>query len=212
MKKNPGKSDRFTLIELMVVLAVVLLLVSVGIMVAPMVTRQASESKTKALMAMIDNALQEYKNSDVSGGHFPISPLTTKEKTMQYTPLFLFGNETLDVDKVKGTILQFFEYEQIKPQLAYVQAGTYGGHCVNDGFGMPVLYMAPGYRMNGGYDLISLGANSMPGDVDSKDLQKSDSVIHKRVVNGFLSVVDKKEAKYAKMLGEGDDLANFKSK
>lgn len=215
MKKKSGKNSRFTLIELMVALVVVLLLVSIGIMVAPLVTRHFSEAKTKALMGMIETAIEQYKNSNLSGGNYPVSPLTTKEKGTQYTPFFmdnydLKNDSENDNQNIKYNMVQFFEIEQVKSNLLYEPDAE--RHYITDGFGMPFLYMAPGYRMSGGYDLISLGANKMPGDNEGKDVKKDDGAIYKRILNGRLSVEDKKEAKYAAQLGESDDIANFKSK
>lgn len=204
MEKRMGKNCRFTLIEIMIALAVVLILVSMGILLAPLVTRQASESKTKALMGMIDSALQEYKNSR---GIYPVpTQMIDPVRGTQYSPLFILGDETLEADKAKGTILEFFDFEQIKAQSVFMKSA---GHCVTDGFGMPFLYMAPGYRMAGGYDLVSLGANSMPGDAEVKKVPKT---IRDRIATGRLSVENKEEASYAVLLGEGDDLANFKQK
>ena len=210
MKKKSGKNSRFTLIELMVALVVVLLLVSIGIMVAPLVTRHFSEAKTKALMGMIETAIEQYKNSNLSGGNYPVSPLTTKEKGTQYTPFFmdnydLKNDSENDNQNIKYNMVQFFEIEQVKSNLLYEPDAE--RHYITDGFGMPFLYMAPGYRMSGGYDLISLGANKMPGDNEGKDVKKDDGAIYKRILNGRLSVVDKKEAKYAAQLGSGDDIA-----
>ena len=209
MKKKSGKNSRFTLIELMVALVVVLLLVSIGIMVAPLVTRHFSEAKTKALMGMIETAIEQYKNSNLSGGNYPVSPLTTKEKGTQYTPFFmdnydLKNDSENDNQNIKYNMVQFFEIEQVKSNLLYEPDAE--RHYITDGFGMPFLYMAPGYRMSGGYDLISLGANKMPGDNEGKDVKKDDGAIYKRILNGRLSVVDKKEAKYAAQLGSGDDI------
>lgn len=211
MKKRMGKNCRFTLIEIMITLGVVLLLVSIGILVVPLVTRQFSEAKTKALMGMIETAIEQYKNSNISGGHYPISPLTTTEKTTQYTPFFmdnydLKNNSENDNQNVKYNMVQFFEIEQVEGNLLYEPNA--GRFYITDGFGMPFLYMAPGYRSTGGYDLISLGANKMPGNNEGKDVKKDDSGIYKRILNGRLSVVDKKEAKYAAQLGEGDDIAH----
>lgn len=210
MKKRMGKNGRFTLIEIMITLGVVLILVSIGILVVPLVTRQFSEAKTKALMGMIETAIEQYKNSNISGGHYPISPLTTKEKGTQYTPFFmdnydLKNNSENDNQNVKYNMVQFFEIEQVEGNLLYEPAAE--RFYITDGFGMPFLYMAPGYRSTGGYDLISLGANKMPGNNEAKDVQKDDGAIYKRILNGRLSVVDKKEAKYAAQLGSGDDIA-----
>ena len=209
MKKRMGKNCRFTLIEIMITLGVVLILVSIGILVVPLVTRQFSEAKTKALMGMIETAIEQYKNSNISGGHYPISPLTTKEKTTQYTPFFmdnydLKNNSENDNQNVKYNMVQFFEIEQVEGNLLYEPDAE--RFYITDGFGMPFLYMAPGYRSTGGYDLISLGANKMPGNNEGKDVKKDDGAIYKRILNGRLSVVDKKEAKYAAQLGSGDDI------
>lgn len=209
MKKRMGKNCRFTLIEIMITLGVVLILVSIGILVVPLVTRQFSEAKTKALMGMIETAIEQYKNSNISGGHYPISPLTTKEKTTQYTPFFmdnydLKNNSENDNQNVKYNMVQFFEIEQVEGNLLYEPDAE--RFYITDGFGMPFLYMAPGYRSTGGYDLISLGANKMPGNNEGKDVKKDDGGIYKRILNGRLSVVDKKEAKYAAQLGSGDDI------
>lgn len=219
MKKRMGKNCRFTLIEIMIVLTVVLILVSMGILLAPLVTRQASESKTKALMGMIDSALQEYKNYR---GIYPVPTQMIDSKLgTQYSPLFILGDKKLEPDeaqfeskddKDKVSLLKFFDFEQIKAQTVFMNdPGTKKGigHCVTDGFGVPFLYMAPGYRMAGGYDLVSLGANGMPGDAKVKEVPQK---IRDRIATGRLSVEDKTETSYAVLLGEGDDLANFKQK
>ncbi|MBQ9774877.1 MAG: hypothetical protein IJW17_02440 [Lentisphaeria bacterium] len=210
MKKRMGKNCRFTLIEIMITLGVVLILVSIGILVVPLVTRQFSEAKTKALMGMIETAIEQYKNSNISGGHYPISPLTTHGNDTQYTPFFmdnydLKNNSENDNQNVKYNMVQFFEIEQVEGNLLYEPAAE--RFYITDGFGMPFLYMAPGYRSTGGYDLISLGANKMPGNNEGKDVKKDDGGIYKRILNGRLSVVNKKEAEYAAQLGSGDDIA-----
>ena len=89
MMKRNRKDSRYTLVEIMMVLIVILILVTIGILVAPLITRQASAAKTKALMGMIENAIEEYKGSALSGGNYPMSPLTCGSKGTQYTPFFL---------------------------------------------------------------------------------------------------------------------------
>lgn len=212
MKKQSEKRNCFTLIELMVVMAIIIILVSIGVMVAPLITRQGSEAKTKALMAMIENAIEEYKNSNLNGGNYPVSPLTAdKTYGTQYTPFYMDNydidsKEEYDNKNIKFNMVQYFEIEQIKDNLQYDPAAD--RKFVTDGFKMPFFYMAPGYRMNGSYDLISLGANQMPGHGEGvpKGLKGT------RLGDGKVSVTDKKESKYAEQLGEGDDIANFTAK
>ena len=83
MMKRNRKDRRYTLVEMIMVITIILILVTIGILVAPLVTRQASEAKTKALMGMIENALEEYKGSDLSGGNYPMCHETC------YSPLFV---------------------------------------------------------------------------------------------------------------------------
>ena len=210
MKKQRRKRNCFTLVELMMVLVVILILVSVGILVAPLITRQASEAKTKALMSMIENAIEEYKNSNLNGGNYPVSPdMYDSAYKTQYTPFFIDDYDIEDRDEtstgnIKNNMIQFFEIEQLKSNLSYDPKVDL--QYVTDGFCMPFLYMAPGYRMNGSYDLISTGANMLPGNGEGK--KKPDS----RWQEGRISVEDKRETKYSEQLGEGDDLANFKAR
>lgn len=187
------------------VIAVILILVAVGILVAPLITRQSSEAKTKALMGMIENAIEEYRGFSLSGGNYPMSPLTCGKGT-QYTAFFLDNYDERDngedsTANPKNNMMQFFDLAQIEEQRAYSETAKL--FYVIDGFGMPFLYMAPGYRMNGGYDLISLGANLVPGT------GKNMSTPSKRLLEGFLSIDDANEAKAAAELGVGDDIANF---
>lgn len=205
MMKQNRKDRRYTLVEMIMVIAVILILVAVGILVAPLITRQSSEAKTKALMGMIENAIEEYKGFSLSGGNYPMSPLTCGSKGTQYTAFFLdIYVENSDLDdsaNIKNNMMQFFDLAQIEEQRAYSE--TAQRFYVIDGFGMPFLYMAPGYRMNGGYDLISLGANLVPGT------GKNMSTPSKRLLEGFLYIDDANEAKAAAELGVGDDIANF---
>ena len=204
MKRN-RKDSRYTLVEIMMVLIVILILVTIGILVAPLITRQASAAKTKALMGMIENAIEEYKGSALSGGNYPMSPLTCGSKGTQYTPFFLdnYDERVNDEDSTanpKNNMMQFFDIAQIENQRTFsAKANLF---CVVDGFGMPFLYMAPGYRMSGGYDLVSLGANLLPGTGEIMPESK------KEVYEGILPVGDKSAAE----LGKGDDIANFMQK
>lgn len=196
----------FTLIEIMAVVSIILLLMGVGFYLLGGATSQSSRAKTKALMGMIENAMAQYKNTM---GNFPYSPLTADEiYGTQYTPFYMDNydedcTEENENKNIKYNMVQFFEIEQIKNNLQYDPAAK--RKFVIDGFGMPFLYMAPGYRMNGGYDLVSLGANQMPGHGNGvpKGLKGT------RIGDGKISITDKKEKPWAVQLGEGDDIANF---
>lgn len=215
MAKQNRKNSRYTLVELMMVLVIVIAIVSIGILVAPLVTRQASEAKTKALLGMIENAIEEYKGSNLNGGNYPMSPQQHggEEYGTRYTPFFIDNYDINNHDEddnqnIKYNMMQFFDIEQLSEQLSYMPDAE--RFCINDGFGMPFLYMAPGYRMTGGYDLASTGANLMPGNVDSVRMQKDDARVYNEYMNkGYLSVEHSASTKYAEQLGEGDDITNF---
>lgn len=205
MIEQVSRKHRFTLVEIMVVIAVIAILMSVGLYLLGGTTTQASEAKTKAFMGMIENAIAQYKNTM---GHLPMSPLTADAHYgTQYTPFYMDNydedsTEENDNKNIKYNMVQFFDIEQIKNNLQYDPAAD--RKFVIDGFGMPFLYMAPGYR-TGSYDLVSLGANQMPGHGDGvpKGLKGT------RIGDGKISITDKKEKEYAVQLGEGDDIANF---
>lgn len=206
MMKRNRKDRRYTLVEMIMVITIILILVTIGILVAPLVTRQASEAKTKALMGMIENALEEYKGSDLSGGNYPMCHETC------YSPLFVCGQQPPTPQTVKGTLLQFFEFEQIYDQLAFFDGEGFG---IADGFGQTFLYKAPGYRMSGGYDLASCGANLLPGLSEVKDMKDKNSYGTEQrkaydalIKSGELTIENSIEFE----LGKGDDIANFMTK
>lgn len=215
MEKRIQKNRNFTLIEMMVVLTIILILVSIGIVVAPLITRQSSEAKTKSLMHAIESAMEQYKNAE---GYYPINPMAVDGKYgTQYAPFFLdnyvlSGAEENADSNISNNMMRFFEIEQLKDSRGY--NSTAKRYFVMDGFGMPILYMHPGYRMGGGsFDLVSTGANVMPGDVSEEDVPGSKTGGTKgRFLKGTISIEHKDEAKFAAQLGEGDDIANFKAR
>ena len=127
MAKQNRKNSRYTLVELMMVLVIVIAIVSIGILVAPLVTRQASEAKTKALLGMIENAIEEYKGSNLNGGNYPMSPQQYggTEYGTRYTPFFIdnynINNHNEDDNQnIKYNMMQFFDIEQLSEQLSYM--------------------------------------------------------------------------------------------
>ena len=210
MRKKMTRLYRFTLIELMVVMAVIISLTAVGIMVGPLIARKSSESKTRALLQAISVALEQSKNSDLTGGNYPVLG-DPQENT--YAPFYIDMSPNvnkIDPEWLRETkLLQFFDYESVKANV--VRTGGEGSEAkgyIVDGFGTPFLYMVPGYRMNGSYDLVSMGANSVPGS-GWKDSELSEIRSDGNFKKHKLSLDNSKMKKYIRALGEGDDIANF---
>lgn len=200
MTKRLSRLSRFTLIELMMVMAVIIVLVAAGVIVGPLINRKSSESKTRALLQAIQTAMEQYKNSDLNGGNYPISPIMVSGKSRRYTPFYMDNfNEKASPDDDKyprNNMAGFFDLNQIRNNLVYSQ----GRYFIADAFFMPFLYLAPGQVMGGsGYDLVSTGADGYPGAGDEKR--------DKRYSNGIIDL-EKDKAAVLK-LGQGDDISNF---
>lgn len=224
MKKQHDLLVRpFTLVEIMTVLCVILALIAGATFIGPVITKMSNDAKTKALIRSICLALEEYKNSELNGGNYPVSrprgrfTNLTNTAEISYQPFYLDNfdftrNDGSAVDP-RRNMIQYFDLDSLREFLQFDSAAN--SNYLKDAFGMPLIYHCPGRLNTGTFDLISTGANALPGDgIDTKgNTLNTFFSTSKQTDDTGQSVDDRPEyikpnADYAQYLGKGDDLTN----
>ena len=214
---NRMKTRKFTLIELMVVMGVILLLVGSMFLLGPAITRKNAESKTKAILKNVEMILANYKNS---GYDYPLSvergadAKADRDITPTYMPFFL---DKYDSDETKDIGMQkYISDDTFSGSLMHDDAS--GCDYVTDGFGVPIVYYCAGDT----YKLISLGANGAIGTGKDDSGKAFDSPVFKAsgkqhdeegaetLRASYIEFVYKgKEDEVDEYFGQGDDITNF---
>lgn len=136
-----------TLVEVIVVVAIVLVLASLALGVFGSTSDEPRQARTEVLIRVLDAACERYKAE--TGAYPPDDRLH----------LHLGKERTLKLDV--GTAVKrppFLELgaDQVDPTSS----------AVLDGWGRPVRYKAPGVKVVTHVDLWSAGSNGVDGDVD----------------------------------------------
>ena len=174
---------RFTLVELLAVIALISILSAIGFGVYSYAKGKAQETATEALMKQIEAGLESFH---AKAGYYPPSPTTgssDSKKSLFSTIKFTFasdgtvseidfGNEKLE--KKTGTDkVSRMKNERLEAFAKAVDMEVLKGHLDNDGdltdaWGEKIYYCAPGEFKKGSYDLISAGPDGKFGK-DSRD-------------------------------------------
>lgn len=160
--------SRFTLVEILVVLAVIAVLMGAVVGIADFVSRKNGEARTRAVVEMLRSGLEQYK---AKYGYYPP---TLKIRYNGYTPFCLDKNTA---NGVSDNFNQFVDYNQLI-QLGRSKLGADGRYQVLDGFGVPIYYRCPGYINTSTYDLGSLGIDGKLGDASSTAVTSADAKDH----------------------------------
>lgn len=165
------KSNRqsFTLVELMVVVALIVLLAGIGIGGYTFAMQRSRISQTEALIARISAALE---NGKVKHGFYP----QQKDDDNFFLQAELDVDPTGDYKRVDGVTSGNFKYPEayMRDYRKAVDMENLLGSCakiagddtlyVVDAWGRPLFYRYPGKRNPGSFDLISAGPDGKIAD------------------------------------------------
>lgn len=162
---------RFTLIELLAVMALIAILGSIGFGVYSYSKNKAKESATEALMKQLEAGLEKlHDNSHYprssAGGFSPIIVTLATDGTVETVN---FGGETLTrqtgVSLKKQQRLQQARFDAFVKSLdmQVINGNVDSGGAILDAWGNRIYYRSPGGFKSGGYDLISAGPDGLFG-------------------------------------------------
>lgn len=137
----------FTLVEILVVLAIILVLASIVISTAKYAQAKAARSRTQAEMAAMETALESYKNDN---GAFPPGDNTWKSATNLHKAL-VGGSKT---------------YMNFKPSQIVELPTPPVSTNIMDPFGRPYYYQYPGVSNSANFDLWSAGPDAQTNTPD----------------------------------------------
>ena len=162
---------RFTLVELLAVIALIVILSTLGFGVYSYAKGKARESATEALLKQIEAGLESFHTKNgyyprsLGGGFGTVKFTFAADGTVESVD---FGSETLTrvaspnskSDRMKNAKLEAFTKS--------VDIQTLKGNLDSDGvltdaWGNKIYYRSPGEFRKGGYDLVSAGADGVFG-------------------------------------------------
>ena len=145
---SPKSRSYFTIIEILVVIAVIAILMGAVVGIFEYVSRRNGDARTQAVVEMLRSGLEQYKEKY---GFYPPS--------IEYKKFHL---DKLTAKGVSDNFNQFIDYNH------FTQSGKSeqkdGLFYVLDGFGGYIYYRCPGYVNKTAYDLGSFGADGKVGD------------------------------------------------
>lgn len=171
------RAPAFTLIELMVVIAIILVLATMVVGGLGWYKRKAAEGKTTVLVSSIERALEEYK---LDNGFFPEGDGGDGSTEQVY--IALYGDGKLEVNGSGNVIVatqpsgvtddgNTVYLDVLDPNLKgnKQNVDSTGGYTIIDAWGSPLFYVSPG-EMNprDDFDLWSRGADGRGGPSGTK--------------------------------------------
>ena len=163
---------RFTLIELLAVMALIAILGAIGFGVYSYSKNKAKESATEALLKQLDAGLEGFHGKSgyyprSSGGGFsPIIVTLASDGTVSSVN---FGGETLTretgsgLTREKRTKNEWLDAFTKSIDLQSVSGNLDSDGAILDGWGNRIYYRSPGQFKPGGYELISAGPDGRFG-------------------------------------------------
>jgi prepilin-type N-terminal cleavage/methylation domain-containing protein len=149
MKKSRKKY--FTLVELLMVCAIIAVLAGLGIGIYAVATRKSAEARCEATIKKICVALESYK-----------------DKTGYYIQQTTIG--AFYVDQYDGADVDFNDFIDIKDsELFLFTPPAVARGALKDGFAREFRYQCPGTRNRGSFDLYSQGSDTSTTADDIKN-------------------------------------------
>ena len=176
--------NKFTLVEILAVVALIGILTAIGFGAYTYAMNSAKESSTKALIKRLEAALENHRTKygyyPSSGGDYEIIRIANNTST--YTPTGGSSTEigyvvTFDnsdpaaspgsrAQQLGEEMKEFRRVLEIEGVLKYVKNGQ-----LEDAWGNPVFYAYPGAGNASGFDLVTAGADmqlALPSSNNSK--------------------------------------------
>lgn len=206
-----AQTRRFTLIELLAVIAIITLLVGLIVGGVSVGMRKASEAKTRGRMHQLELALDQYRRD---WGYAPVSEGTA---CSQYKVLPGDATNTISVVRWNAAFLRTpagKQYLEEYPVAAAPDTTTLA--TFNDGFDSPFYYRCPGIVNIESYDLWSSGADGLFGGNSALASYASCEDVNASCANfgcGNAATAHKKGSPYparALITADNDDITNWK--
>ncbi|MFK7911679.1 MAG: type II secretion system protein GspG [Akkermansiaceae bacterium] len=159
----------FTLIEIMVVIAIIIVLAGMVVSGVGWYKRKAAENKTKVLVASVERALEEYRSDNST---FPVVNDPNEGSTSEVY-MALFGDSDGDGQANSGetVYLSILDPNLTGNKLNVEKNG--GAYVIVDSWFAPLRYQSPG-DMNPDFDLWSMGPDGQGGPTGASDKQRDD--------------------------------------
>ncbi len=154
---------RFTLVEILAVVAILGVLMAIGVGVYSLAMDKAKRSKTEALIKKLEVALEAFK---AKYGYYPQNDVGANNYF--YLELNNMGQGTWPDTDSKNYFLKTIDAETV------LQANVVSGILV-DAWGNPIYYCCPGNKNTSSFDIVSAGPD---GKIDGKDLWKADMTLN----------------------------------
>lgn len=170
---------RFTLVEVLAVVALVSLLAAIGFGAYSYAMNASRESNTKALLKRIEAGLESCRTKY---GYYPASTsftaisFTLKNDTSLISSI-QFGTDVMSSDYEKE-FLRVVDEESLKTSMKknmYASSDSGKSFELEDGWGGKIYYRYPGLINKGGYDLVSPGPDGKFGKNNKTDPQSDRS-------------------------------------
>lgn len=170
--KNPVRG--FTLIELMVVVAIILVLASMTIGGLSFYKRKAAESKTEVFIASVSRALDEYRSDE---GKYPTDASTNgndKSSFLVYKELYGDRDGNGEPDDDAAVYLNSLNPSSQGSALNVETAGS-GTYYLIDGWGSRLRYRSPGEQNPATeFDLWSAGHDGQTNENNQGEATRDD--------------------------------------
>jgi len=140
------KKPKFTVIELLAAMTIVIILMSITVGVFTYVNTKTKNDKTKALIKKIEMAMRSYKHDT---GYYVQQPA--------------LGSLTINTSNP-----EFLEHINYSGMISTDEIN--GAGLLVDAWGNPILYECPGSHNNTMFDLISFGKNGVNNDGSVDDI------------------------------------------
>lgn len=162
---------RFTLVEVLAVVALISLLAAIGFGAYSYAMNASRESNTKALLKRIEAGLESCRTKF---GYYPVSTSFTEisitlKKDTSLVSAIQFGTDVMSSDYEKE-FLRVVDEESLKKNMIKTLNASSGTDTdteksfeLEDGWGGKIYYRYPGQINRGGFDLIAPGADGRFG-------------------------------------------------
>lgn len=174
-----NKNQRFSLIELICVMCVIMILIAISMRLYSNYIDSSKNAQTKALIAQLTSALQAYK---IDQGYYPAGatsypdPLASSGVPSENHFKFNYGIATSN--KADTALTQYFDYQRLKGTGFIYSNASPSYEYIKDSWGNPLLYSNPGVFNDTMFDIGSLGKDGKYGDnsTSSSDYGKGDDI------------------------------------
>jgi prepilin-type N-terminal cleavage/methylation domain-containing protein len=161
----------YSLVEMLVVLAIIAILVGLGAGGYTVARRWLAQSQTEALLAKLKLAIESYKNDK---GYYPLPSTDPDENDYEDIPNFRLdanandfsGSASGDHLQPRNNMSYFMDYSKLRQDQSYkIKHSNYTEYFVKDGWNSPadgenfgaIKYRCPGEINKTSFDLRSAG-------------------------------------------------------